>query len=201
MLSDKIGEPTKCFQHRAGSNHTDERTVNMAKAYLSAARLRELLHYDRDTGVFTRRTDVLGGKGVGTVVAHAGEIAGTIDKQTGRVKISVDGCIYLAHRLAWLYVTGAWPINVIDHWDTNPSNNAWENLRDVTQVVNNQNRRDAARHNKSGGFQGVYRDGSRFRARIQVDGKKVSLGSYDTPEEAHQAFIAAKRLKHEGCTL
>jgi hypothetical protein len=147
---------------------------------LSAARLRELLHYDPTTGVFTRRSN---GRGAGY-------------RAKTSVEIRVDHQLHRAHRLAWLYMTGAWPQNHIDHIDGDQFNNRFANLRDVTRTVNMQNRRRAQSNNRLG-LQGVSAWGSRFKARL--DGSK--LGAFDTPEEAHAAYLDAKRRKHEGCTL
>ena len=94
---------------------------------LTATELRSLLSYDPETGVFTRLT----GK-------HSGKPAGCLSKK-GAVQVYVRGRIYLAHRLAWLYVTGEWPKNQIDHKDRNPANNVLDNLREATHAQNSQN--------------------------------------------------------------
>ena len=159
---------------------------------LSADRVRELFDYNSQTGEFTRRERVSQNTGVG------GQ-AGTADP-SGRVRICIDGKLYLAHRLAWLYVTGQWPAAKIDHRDGCPSNNAFSNLRDVTQKVNSENQRKA-RSDNSVGLLGVTKSGRRYRAGIQVNGKKTQLGSFATPEAAHKAYLSAKRRMHEGNTL
>lgn len=166
----------------------------MSKSNLTAERLRELLHYNPETGVFTRiknrRSDLVG------------TVAGSINRwNNGRVIICVDMVEYKAHRLAWLYMTGKWPVNVIDHIDCNPSNNALENLRDVTIQINCQNQRKAA--NNRSGFLGVSRNwyAGRWMAKIKVDRVEHYLGIFDTPEEAHAAYVAAKRRLHPGGML
>lgn len=98
---------------------------------LSQARLQEILHYDPDTGLFTWRT------GVGT--ASEGARAG--GSSNGYVSIQVDCKRYYAHRLAFLYMTGAWPTGVVDHRNNNPSDNRWGNLRDATRRQNALNRK------------------------------------------------------------
>lgn len=164
---------------------------------LTAERLRQLLHYEPSTGKFTR------------LVAHprnrtlcVGTEAGSFNKARGRFCISVDDTSYLAHRLAWLYMTGNWPKHQIDHIDTNPANNRWDNLRDVTGSVNQQNKRRPHRRNSTG-LLGVSRScvPGKFQASIYVNKKLVHLGTFEDANAAHQAYVDAKRQLHEGNTL
>jgi hypothetical protein len=171
----------------------------MADANLTAARLRELLHYDPDTGAFTRRFAELTPKGgvrkaAGTVIGRP--MAG------GYVRVGVAGRRYLANVLAWLYMTGQWPRGDVDHRDGDPSNNRWKNLRDVAHQQNIENRRHANKNNTCG-LLGVHASGARGRwtAAIHVGGRKTHLGSFGSPEEAHAAYVEAKRRLHAGCTL
>lgn len=154
---------------------------------ITAARLRELLNYDPATGVFTRRQGSLSGRK-----------AGSYDH--GYWSISVDCKEYYAHRLAWLYVTGEWPKSKIDHKDCDRGNNRFDNLREASDEVNSQNLR-AAQSNNGTGFLGVSKKRNRFEARIFRDRGLIRLGVFDTPEQAHAAYIAAKRVHHEGCTI
>ncbi|PZQ77959.1 MAG: HNH endonuclease [Variovorax paradoxus] len=159
---------------------------------LTVERLRELLHYDPETGVFTwtlqpRRRAL-----------PRGNVAGTV--QRGRVQIIIDQKSYRAHRLAWLYMKGEWPSNEIDHIDGNGLNNKFGNLRDVSTKVNQQNKRRP----KAGthlGVQGVNKVYRRFRAKLHVEGRSLHLGYFSTPEEAHAAYVCAKRQLHAGCTI
>lgn len=164
----------------------------MAKNDLTAQRLRELLHYDPETGVFTRRVSTSSN-------AKAGAVAGSNDGK-GYLRIWIDSCPYLAHRLAWVYVHGVQPTNHIDHIDGNPANNRIENLRDVSIGVNQQNRHTAQKNNKLG-ILGVKRHGKKFLAQITVDGKRRSIGTFPSYEQAHSAYLIAKRQFHEGCTI
>lgn len=161
----------------------------MASNSVTQARLRELLHYDPLTGFFTRRATT-GHRGQW----KAGEIAGSKGKD-GYIRIWVDCKSYQAGRLAFLYMTGAWPKVEADHKDSNTSNNIWLNLRDATKSQNQQNLRRARSHNILGVL-GVSEYRGRFCARIKVDGIKHSLGTFDTPELAHAAYIEAKRRLH-----
>ena len=103
--------------------------------------LRSSLLYDENTGLFIRRVNAGGQK--------AGVVAGTV-KPAGHVEVSVGGHIYKAHRLAWFYVNGKWPKGLIDHINGIRSDNRIKNLRDVSDAVNQQNRRRALANSISG---------------------------------------------------
>lgn len=157
---------------------------------LTVHRLKEVLRYEPDTGDFTwlKRT------GSRTKV---GELAGSI-KKNGYRYISVDGTSYLAHRLAWLYMTGRLPSDIIDHADTNPVNNRWCNLREATKSQNAQNQHKAQANNKSSRYLGVSystRD-KKWIANINLEGKRFFLGCFSTEEEARDAYISAKHKYH-----
>lgn len=161
----------------------------MAKANLTAARLREILHYDPSTGAFTHM------EAKQRVIV--GSVAGS-DATNGYRKHKSEGVTYRGHRLAWLYVHGAWPNGQIDHINGDRSDNRIANLRDVSVKTNRQNMRKSI---SATGLLGVYRRGDRYRAEIGDDYRTVRLGSFDTPEEAHAAYLEAKRKLHEGCTI
>lgn len=157
----------------------------------TAERVRSLFHYEPETGELTRRTSV-GGVVTGSVAGSQGA-----DR---RVQLYVDGRNYRAHRVIWLLVTGAWPRLTIDHIDGDASNNRWSNLRDVSHRINLENRHGPTRANCNR-MMGVSRNHDRFMARLKVDGKQVYLGTFDTPEEAHSAYLESKRTHHVGCTI
>lgn len=162
---------------------------------LTAALLRELLSYDSETGVFTWRTKP-------SPRLPAGCVAGT-RLPNGYRHIKLAGRYYKAHRLAWLYVTGAWPALDIDHRNGSRDENWFNNLREATGSLNQQNRRVASRGKKSCNLLGAYRHrpGNCWHSRIRVSGRVISLGYFNTPEEAHTAYVKAKRRLHEGCTI
>lgn len=161
---------------------------------LTATKLKEFINYDPDTGIFTRLARMSKSSRI-----QIGEIAGSINNH-GYVLISILGGRYSAHRLAWLYMTGKWPINQIDHINTIKNDNRWNNLRQVTCSINKQNTRKA-NCDSSTGFLGAHPSGKKFRAQIRIDGKNIHLGLYSTPEDAHEAYIKAKRKLHIGNTL
>ena len=167
----------------------------MIKHSITHDRLREVLHYDPATGVFTWRV-----KTCRKVVP--GAVAGAVQPD-GRVVVGCGGIKYRASRLAWFYMTGVWPTDAVDHKDGDTQNNRFDNLRDVSTAGNIQNQRRAHDRNKSSGLLGVsrLRGGGRWRARICTDGVSTLIGWYDTPEQAHEAYLEAKRRLHATCTI
>ena len=155
---------------------------------LTQERLKELLHYDPETGIFTWliRTSyrVAVGAAAGSRAVHRG----------GRevIQISLDKKLYLAHRLAWLYVYGHWPSADIDHIDRCSTNNAVSNLRCATRKQNMEN--TGLQSNNTSGFKGVSwgKELCKWVAHIQHNRKQIHLGSFDTPEEASLACEAAR---------
>lgn len=150
---------------------------------ITAEELRSLLVYDPETGVFTAKVSI-------TRNRRAGEIVGYV-AASGYIVISRRGKNYMGHRLAWLYVYGEWPRGVIDHINHDITDNRIANLRDVTRAENNCNRISPASHN-SLGVLGVRRNLHRFTAKLSVGGKEIHLGSFETKETAHQAYMSAK---------
>jgi HNH endonuclease len=130
-----------------------------------------------------------------------GQIAGYVNLYSRCIVIMLDGKNYKAHRLIWLYVTGSWPVNCIDHINGDPYDNRFDNLRDVTHQVNLQNIRKASRQKKRSSLLGAFRNHNKWMSRIKVNGKDKYLGNFETEEEAHAAYLAAKRKYHIGCTI
>lgn len=157
---------------------------------LTQERLKEILHYNPETGDFTNRINR------GTR-AKAGEVAGGIDLE-GYLKIKIDGRPYKSHRLAWLYICGEMPPEHIDHINGVRTDNRMVNLRPATNSENQRNR--GAPKNSTTGVKGVswcQRD-RRYRARINTYGKCKYLGLFGTAEEAATAYAeAAKRFHGE----
>lgn len=168
--------------------------MTRSESKLSVETLRSILKYNRNTGVFHWRID-RGGK------AKAGTVAGTMSY--GYVSIRINGVRYQAHRLAWLYVTGEWPSDTIDHKNGDKSCNRFSNLRDVDAAINSQNAHSIRSHKKSCSLLGAFfnKRVQRFVSYIGVNGKQKHLGYFDTAEEAHRAYVKAKRKLHKGCTL
>jgi len=155
----------------------------MKSKNLTSERLRELLSYSEETGLFTWRINRQGH-------AKAGDVAGNMGRHYWY--IGVDGSYISAHRLAWLYVHGEWPEGEIDHIDQDKTNNRISNLRDVSRAVNVQN--TTAR-------KGYTITDGRYVVDILANGKRYSIGSYKTEEEAKNAYLSAKRVLHEDCPI
>lgn len=146
--------------------------------------LKQLIHYCPETGVFTWLVQRGGG-------IKPGDRAGFVSKGEGRgyLHIKVLARKYQASRLAWLYMTGEWPEDLVDHRDRDRANNKWSNLRHATMVQNCANRKIDPRNML--GVKGVSKCGSKFRARITVEGKLQQIGAFSTIEDAAEAYAAA----------
>lgn len=140
--------------------------------------LKKELHYDPETGVFTR----LVSKGNTKV----GDVAGSVDTK-GYLRVLFKGRREKLHRLAVLYMTGRMPIAQVDHEDGVKDNNRWSNLREMDNEGNASNR-VRSNSNNSLGMLGVHRCKNKYRAAF----KGKCLGLHDTPEEAQQAYETAK---------
>jgi len=158
--------------------------MHPVKSTLTQSRLKEVMHYDPETGVLTWLED-RGGR------AKAGTEAGAIS--TGYVRPMVDGQRYLAQRLIWLYMTGEWPVSQVGHEDRNPLNNRWANLRPATKKENGENRK--LHKNSTTGFRGVSWEPKigKYRAKIYHNGHLYFLRHHDTIIEAVAARLGAER--------
>jgi hypothetical protein len=147
---------------------------------LTVERLRKILFYAPETGLFTR---------------NIGGIAGSLRKD-GYWWIMIDGQRYFSHRLAWFYMTGEWPIADLDHKNSNKSDNRWANLRQASRSQNNSNAR--IYKNNTSGFKGVswHKARGKWVARIMVDKRSFSLGYFDSAEEAYSAYCIAAPKYH-----
>lgn len=133
--------------------------------------LKRALSYDPETGVFTRL--------VRASNRPAGSPAGYKQQRDGYILVRVLGQTFSAHRLAWFYMTGAWPDQEIDHINRMRADNRWENLRDVTRAVNMENRVECKSN--------VYwdsRKGGRWYGLFRHEGKAYYAGSSRDKAEA-----------------
>lgn len=155
---------------------------------LTVERLREVLDYERDTGILRWRVS-LGGKG------RAGERAGTVGVHGHRVT-RIDGRIYRTARLCWMHVHGEMPKGLIDHRNTDRADDRWENLRLATHIQNARNSRPKSpRSGLKGAYQELGKD--RWFSSIRPSpGRSIHLGTFATKEEAHAAYVAAAKKYH-----
>jgi len=150
---------------------------------LRADTLRELLDYDAATGIFRWRCGRRG-------TVRKGNVAGKVASRDGYVLIKIKGIDYRAHRLVWLHVHGNWPNLHIDHINGDVADNRLSNLREATD---SQNLANSRRHrDNSSGFKGVTKlPHGKWMARIRHHRKLFHLGTFDTPEMAHNAYVEA----------
>lgn len=160
------------------------------RSQLTAERLRDVLEYNQETGEFIRRHSFGSCK--------AGETTGTCNGK-GYINISVDGVPYRAHRLAWLYVTGEWPIAEIDHINGIREDNRFCNLRQATSAENAQNRK-AHRNSKTKALGvSLHKSTGTWRMSLSAKGLGRLVGYFKTQEEAIEAYKKAKQALHAFC--
>lgn len=147
--------------------------------------LKSLLDYNPENGLFKWKMN----RGA----RPAGSIAGCCNKRhRNRIDIMIDGKSYLAHRLAWAWMTGRFPENQIDHKDLNPENNKWENLRLATNQQNCCNRRK--RVDNTSGYKGVSFHRASGKYQAQINGK--SIGYFLSKKEAYIEYSKAAKSLH-----
>ena len=158
---------------------------------MSINELKQVLSYDPETGDFTWTNNA-------SYKCFVGKKAGSPSNEYVAIRYKCK--VYKAHRLAWAFVHGDYPTQVIDHINGDKSDNRIINLRDVSRKENQQNIKSALVTNKSG-YLGVSPADNKWKATIRVSGQYKYLGLFDTPELAHAAYIDAKRQFHKGCTI
>ncbi len=164
--------------------------VDMNKNHIrpTQERLRELLDYAPSTGILTWRVRV-------NSMVPAGMRAGTLNTASGYRYISVDKNSTTEHRVIWCWMTGEWPPSEVDHKNRVRNDNKWENLRLASESDNKGNRPPFP--NKTG-FPGVKRVAAPYLKRecysatVTRGNVKKYLGVFDTPEEAHAAYVTAR---------
>ena len=156
---------------------------------ITQTELKEKLHYNPDTGEFTK------------ICYTGGRHFGKTLKPEPYKKIIIKGKEYSAHRLAWLYMTGENPDCFIDHINRDPADNRFSNLRKASYAENNRNR--SMSKNNTSGYKGVnwHKHKNKWRAEIKVNNKAITLGYFDNALDAHYAYIQASEKYHKqfGC--
>jgi hypothetical protein len=156
---------------------------------LTQERLKSILSYEEETGIFRWRIEA-------STRARTGSVAGTVDCD-GYTVIRIAGKGYKAHRLAWLYVHGVFPEKVIDHINEQKRDNSIRNLRLVTTSENNQNITPPNLFSTSG-LRGVswFEQYGKWKGTFQVMGKKIFVGYFDDKHDAYRA-VQLERLKRQ----
>ena len=152
---------------------------SMSDLNLTSKRVRELLNYDKDTGIFTWKVSRR------NQFTKPGMLAGFKDT-SGYMGIEIDGKRYLSHRLAWFYLYDKWPDDEIDHINRVRDDNKIKNLRIVTHYENTKNKGNYK--NNTTGFKGVTIKNNRFTAQITFKGKCRHIGCFETAEQASEAY-------------
>ncbi len=143
---------------------------------LTQKRLKELVVYDPETGVFVNLVDRCS-------TARKGGIIGSHGKD-GYLRANIGGSQHKLHRLAFLYMEGYIPEYQVDHKNGIRTDNRWINLRHVSRLCNMQNQKK--RNNNKSGFSGVYWDkyGKKWCAQSVVNNKHISIGCYTNKLDA-----------------
>lgn len=162
---------------------------------LTQDHLREYVAYDPETGEFRLIKDMWRRK-AGTVINRNEMVRQRSGRSVRYCRVSFDGRNYPAGHLAWFYMTGEWPSDEIDHRDTDGWNQRFDNLRPATRSQNQANCRRYG--SNTVGAKGVYRAGGRrpFRAMIQKDKRRISLGRFETEAAALAAYARAAVVLH-----
>lgn len=153
---------------------------------LSAEYVRNRLIYEPETGIFRWRVYQKSKRMVGQVAGHL--------RKTGQVVILLENQSYLAHRIAWVYVTGKNPTGQIDHINCNPSDNRFENLRECTASENCRNKKIPA--NNTSGVKGVSLFKGRWAAKVGLKGKKFFFGYHESLQSAAIAVKLGRAALH-----
>ena len=152
---------------------------------ITQGRLKEVLDYDPETGEFCWRVTL-------SRRAMAGKRAGATSPSVLFRLIGIDGVRHMAHRLAWLYAYGTFPIGHLDHINRNKSDNRIKNLRKATKIENGGNSK--ARKSRSGLKGAHWHEGAKkWTSDIHHNGKKIYLGLFGTAKEAHAAYCQAAK--------
>ena len=155
---------------------------------ITQEKLKELLSYDKDAGVFTwavRRRGVA----VGAVAGY--------NRLDGYIQLMAEGKLHYAHRIAWLYVYGELPKDQIDHINGVKTDNRICNLRLATNQENQHNK-SSPRTDNTSGFLGVSwsKPAKKWRADIRINGRKKNLGFFNTADLASEVYLKTKRELH-----
>lgn len=152
-------------------------------------RLRQTVRYEPDTGRFFR------------IKRDGSEVEKTLRAKGEYLHLSIDYVQLRANRVAWALVHGVWPSGLVDHKNGDKNDNRIDNLRDVNNSINAQNRVSGNVRRVVDLPLGVYPQGKRYKAKICIDGVYTNLGVFTTPDEAAAAYLKFRRENCPGNTL
>lgn len=190
LICSKISELAKCFNTKLALINSPLTEATMTTNILTQKELKSQLHYEPESGVFTRLVSNHYMWKIGTVAGYK--------RKDGYVHLRINKKLYLAHRLAWMYVYGEFPKFGLDHIDGNPANNSISNLREANQSQNLCNAK--LRIDNLSGHKGVTwtHKISKWRAECHFEGKKYQVGYFYNLEDAVKARNSfAKNLHME----
>lgn len=185
--------PTGIVKHKDGNQLNN--TFNNLELCLDASKpmsqdlLKELFTYEEETGNFIRNGSVGGS-------TYKGEIVGHIHGKRGYVAVMVNKSSYVAHRLAWLYMTGEDAPSDIDHINGCRSDNRWDNLRLATKEQNQHNAK--LRSDNSSGVKGMQRNRDYLECRVAHEGEVSYKCFKATEEDLAIAWLRETRLRLHG---
>jgi hypothetical protein len=157
------------------------------EATLTAEELRDILSYDPETGYFLWKKHRLKNK--------IGTRAGRLHMPDGYRLININGIAFYEQRLAWLYVTGEWPVFIVDHDNENKADNRFHNLKDVSWSGNNIKRQLHLRNTSGETGVSLHKCG-RWRAALWFNGRQVYHKLFSTKEEAAAAYAEQRAIYH-----
>jgi hypothetical protein len=159
------------------------------------------LEYNPNTGLFIWRTrprhHFVDSRTMNSWNArYSNTEAGKRRKKDGRLTIFIMGIPFLANRLAYVIMMGVWPTYEVDHYNNDPTDDRWDNLRHATHAQNGRNQKRPK--NNTTGYKGVVKRkyNGRYQASIGVGNKRIILGTFDTAEQAHEAYCKAAAELH-----
>lgn len=150
--------------------------------------LKAVLDYNPLTGLFAWKIAPQG--------RIVGQVAGS-KTERGYYRLCVDGVRYKAHRVAIAFVEGKWPTELVDHKDRNNGDNRYSEIRHANSCQNQANA--TIRKDNTSGYKGVsfHKKTKKWSARITVNKMRIQLGLFNTPEEAHAAYITVANKRHK----
>jgi hypothetical protein len=149
--------------------------------------LKEILNYNSESGIFTWKNIVKPAR------KKVGDVAGGLC--LGYVVIGINGKIYRAHRLAWLYIYGKWPNDQIDHVNGIKNDNRLCNLRECNQSKNNYNRK--MQKNNTSGIKGVCKHKDKWMVQFKINKNVMYFGTYDDIEFAELVANEVRAKYHK----